>query len=327
MNAGSVELEPSLIGQRLTLRLHDPEGGFRDLVGVLESLTTIRKRNGELVEFDPEALAIVHPIEDVEHKAGKGAPLSIRITELEELSTRTWPPLRTENLGQWRIRISDGLTYRANSVLVLGPPPFGDPGLGIDEAIATVERMYNEAKLPPTFQCVHPLYTELIDFLLARGWREKVGAAFLISDIENTIDNCEKLKQRGFEILNESAPTAEFLALHGDEILESIMNSYPARYISIKNGNETVATARVAIENSWAILTRLFVSPTHRRQGLAEELMLASLLIAKQEGANKMCLQLDRSNTAAAALYEKLGFRIHHTYSFIEREVRDGCAC
>jgi len=40
-----------------------------------------------------------------------------------------------------------------------------------------------------------------------------------------------------------------------------------------------------------------------------------------------MCLQLDRSNTAAAALYEKLGFRIHHTYSFIEREVRDGCAC
>ena len=64
MNAGSVELEPSLIGQRLTLRLHDPEGGFRDLVGVLESLTTIRKRNGELVEFDPEALAIVHPIED-----------------------------------------------------------------------------------------------------------------------------------------------------------------------------------------------------------------------------------------------------------------------
>ncbi len=79
MNAGSVDLDLALIGQRLTLRLHDPVGGYRDLVGVLESATTIRKRSGEIVEFDPRQIAIVHPIKDLPQSAGSGAPLSLRI--------------------------------------------------------------------------------------------------------------------------------------------------------------------------------------------------------------------------------------------------------
>ena len=79
MRAGSADLDPGLIGQRLTLRLHDPEGGYRDLVGVLESETTIRKRSGEIVEFDPQQIALVHPIKEIVSRAGTGAPLSLRI--------------------------------------------------------------------------------------------------------------------------------------------------------------------------------------------------------------------------------------------------------
>ena len=41
------------IGKRLTMRFFLDEGGFRDLLGVLESPTTIRKKDGTLVEFDP----------------------------------------------------------------------------------------------------------------------------------------------------------------------------------------------------------------------------------------------------------------------------------
>jgi ribosomal protein S18 acetylase RimI-like enzyme len=55
--------------------------------------------------------------------------------------------------------------------------------------------------------------------------------------------------------------------------------------------------------------------------------MQAAIAISLGEGANKMCLQLDRSNIAAQALYEKMGFRVHHTYSFIERENSSECAC
>ena len=327
MRAGSADLDPGLIGQRLTLRLHDPEGGYRDLVGVLESATTIRKRSGEIVEFDPQQIAIVHPIKEIVSKAGSGAPLSLRIAELEALSTLTWPPREIKEMGQWRIRISDGVTYRANSVFVAGPPPFGEPGFDIDDAIDQVEKIYAASQLPAVFHLITPTYQEFADYLLNKGWKEKVGAAFMVCDITDSPDIADTLMEKNLTLLNEDAPTPEFLALHNDQILETIMNAYPARYLSICRDGITIATARMAISESWAIVTRLIVSESHRRQGLAELLMQACLGYSQAEGVQKMCLQVDRSNIGAEALYEKMGFRVHHTYSFIEREDRAECAC
>lgn len=327
MNVGPVGLDLGLIGQRLTLRLHDPEGGYRDLVGILESATTIKKRSGEIVEFDPSQIAIVHPIAVTPQKAGRGAPLSLRITELENLSTRTWPPLHIQELGQWQIRISEGATYRANSVLVSGASPFGNPGISIDEAIAKVEKIYEDAQLPPVFHCTQLLHQEFVDFLLAKGWVEKVGAAFLVRDIDATQDISDAINEKNLVLLNEDAPSPEFLALHNDEPLRGIMNSYPARYLSLRSDGVTIATARLALADSWAILTRLIVAESHRRQGLAKLVMEAAISVSQAGGADKICLQMDQSNNAAQALYEKMGFRLHHTYSFIERESRSECAC
>jgi len=327
MRAGSADLDPGLIGQRLTLRLHDPAGGYRDLVGVLESATTIRKRSGEIVEFDPQQIAIVHPIKEIAPKAGSGAPLSLRIAELEALSTLTWPPREIKEMGQWRLRISDGVTYRANSVFVAGPPPFGEPGVAIEDAVEQVEKIYAASQLPAVFHLITPTYQEFADYLIDKGWKEKVGAAFMVCDITDSSEIAGTLIEKNLTLLNEDSPTPEFLALHNDEILEAIMNSYPARYLSICSDGITIATARMAISDSWAIVTRLFVSESHRRQGLAELLMQACLGYSHAQGIEKMCLQVDRSNIGAQALYEKLGFRVHHTYSFIEREVRAECAC
>jgi GNAT superfamily N-acetyltransferase len=327
MRAGSADFDPGLIGQRLTLRLHDPEGGYRDLVGVLESANTIRKRSGEIVEFDPQQIAIVHPIKEIAPKAGSGAPLSLRIAELEALSTLTWPPREIKEMGQWRLRISDGVTYRANSVFVAGPPPFGEPDVAIEDAIEQVEKIYAASQLPAVFHLITPTYQEFADYLIDKGWKEKVGAAFMVCDITDSSEIAGTLIEKNLTLLNEDSPTPEFLALHNDEILEAIMNSYPARYLSICSDDITIATARMAFSDSWAIVTRLIVSESHRRQGLAELLMQACLGYSHAQGIEKMCLQVDRSNIGAQSLYEKLGFRVHHTYSFIEREVRAECAC
>jgi hypothetical protein len=37
----------------VSIRLFDDEGGFRDLLGRLESPTHVRKKDGTLREFDP----------------------------------------------------------------------------------------------------------------------------------------------------------------------------------------------------------------------------------------------------------------------------------
>jgi hypothetical protein len=46
------------IGHRVSIRLFDPEGGLRDLLGYLETATAVRKKDGSLVTFDPARIAI-----------------------------------------------------------------------------------------------------------------------------------------------------------------------------------------------------------------------------------------------------------------------------
>ena len=48
----------ALIGKRVTIRLHEPEGGFRDIVGVLESTHSLRNRHGRLIEFSHSEIFI-----------------------------------------------------------------------------------------------------------------------------------------------------------------------------------------------------------------------------------------------------------------------------
>jgi hypothetical protein len=46
------------IGQRVSIRLHDPAGGYQDILGVLESESTVRKKDGTIVIFDPANMAL-----------------------------------------------------------------------------------------------------------------------------------------------------------------------------------------------------------------------------------------------------------------------------
>ncbi len=53
-------MQPSAadIGQKVSIRMHDPAGGFRDILGILESIDEVRKKDGSLVKFDPSKIAI-----------------------------------------------------------------------------------------------------------------------------------------------------------------------------------------------------------------------------------------------------------------------------
>jgi len=46
------------IGLRVSIRLHDPSGGFRDLLGTLESENTVSKKDGTVITFDPAKIAV-----------------------------------------------------------------------------------------------------------------------------------------------------------------------------------------------------------------------------------------------------------------------------
>lgn len=47
-----------LLGLRVSIRLHDPEGGFRDILGYLVTPYSLRNKRGEIVNFSHSEIFI-----------------------------------------------------------------------------------------------------------------------------------------------------------------------------------------------------------------------------------------------------------------------------
>ncbi|WP_433083455.1 GNAT family N-acetyltransferase [Dactylosporangium sp. CA-052675] len=79
-----------------------------------------------------------------------------------------------------------------------------------------------------------------------------------------------------------------------------------------------LATARGCVaddESRWLGLSLIGVDERLRRRGLAQRLIAALAEWAVTLGARDAYLQVEQRNTAAVALYSRLGFTVHHIYS------------
>ncbi len=310
MTEAAQKSTPSLlgaIGKRVTIRLREPGGGFRDIVGILQNERELINSKSKSIYFSPDEIAIWREIKPLPDLAGKGAPLSQRIIELEKLSDLTWPAEQVIEYGGWLLRISDGFSMRANSVLPVGEPPV-DLAVAVDQVISS----YREKKLRPTFSIPLPLFEELDSYLEQNGWTIKIDANFLIRDI-GTIELASH-QDYLVEILDN--PSNLWLEMNSDLPHEKIMRGYPARYGAIKSDGKYIAIGRIATSDSWSIVTRLFVDPSFRGKGVARILMDNLLAAAKNDGATKVALQVDDENGAALALYQSMGFRTHHKFVY-----------
>ena len=299
------------IGARVSIRFHDPEGGFRDLVGYLESENTLRNRHGELIEFDREKIAVYKVIEEITHLAGHGAPLSLRIEELENVLTTTWPPLTQELFGKWLLRTSGKFTMRANSVLPRGKAPYGEPPQEIDEAIAHVIAHYEKAGLVPTFAIPLPTYQELDSKLFDNGWIEKVRAHVMVADIAY-----HDLSKSQFTVSISESFDDKWLSLQEDHGVADLMRAYPALYASVFDGEKLIGVGRTSHADGWSALSRVFVEPNYRGQGVSKLVVNALLGASFEAGIKKSVLQVDSKNTIAIHLYSSLGFSFHHEYVY-----------
>ena len=299
------------IGARVSIRFHDPEGGFRDLVGYLESENSLRNRNGELIEFDVEKIALYKVIEEKIHSAGHGAPLSIRVQELERILTATWPPLRQEFFGNWLIRTSGKFTMRANSVLPTGKAPYGEPSEDIDASIAHVIAHYEKEGLVPTFAIPLPTYADLDSKLFEQGWVEKVRAHVMVADISEPAPNQTKFRTLILDNFDES-----WLALQEDHGVAELMRGCPALYASVFDGEKLIGVGRTAHAEGWSALSRVFVHPQYRGQGIGKLVVNELLRSSLEAGVKKSVLQVDSKNSTAINLYESLGFNFHHEYVY-----------
>lgn len=310
------------IGSRVSIRLREVGGGFRDIVGLLTSGNELINSTGNVITFSEGEIAIWREIKPLADRAGTGAPFSLRVRELEELSDLTWPANTSIAFGKWILRISDGYTMRANSVLPTGAPPYGEPPYGelkadLEKSVAEIIQIYKEHSLTPTFTIPLPIYEKLDNYLSQNGWNVKVNAHYLVNDIspDLALEPAEKALEK-FDLIIENFPSTDWLSLQSDFPLAHIMQKYPANYALIKSQAKVIAVGRIATLNSWSIATRVFVDPVFRGQGIGLKIMRALMSAAARDGATKISLQVDVENSAALALYKSMGFRPHHSYLY-----------
>ncbi|MGI6485534.1 MAG: ribosomal protein S18-alanine N-acetyltransferase [Thermoanaerobacterales bacterium] len=81
-----------------------------------------------------------------------------------------------------------------------------------------------------------------------------------------------------------------------------------SHYLIARHGEKIIGYGGMWIVLDEAHVTNVGVLPEYRGQGMGEALMRALIDIAKINGANKMTLEVRKSNYVAQNLYSKLGF-------------------
>src|SRR6185437_14093361 len=87
-------------------------------------------------------------------------------------------------------------------------------------------------------------------------------------------------------------------------------------FVSIREGGEVLAIARLSLAGGWGDLAAVEVNPGYRRQGLGAAITAAACEQAARCGLTRVFLQVEVDNNAAQALYRGLGFRYAHRYHY-----------
>jgi ribosomal protein S18 acetylase RimI-like enzyme len=311
-----MEIQPlplGRIGQRFSIRLRDPEGGYRDVVGHLKTATSLINRKGQEISFNPEEIFVWREIVERPTLAGKGAPLTLRVLELDQICNSTWPA--TENLENsgWLMRAAGGVTNRANSVLPLIASLEAGPLKDFSEKLAIVQEFYRHRNLPTIFQVALPTWQVLYEKLLSIGAVETLRGNTMVTDLTS-----DKQKiPTGIDIVKSNQLSTDWLEVHPTPGIEKILLGCTATYLTVVKDGHTVAACRIALANEWSSITRVYVHQEFRGQGLGKAIVAAALEASFEQGATKAVLQVEASNAIAIGVYESLGFNFHHEYSYL----------
>ena len=298
-------------GIRISLRYVDPHGTASDLVG-------------EVVAADDLRLVIL-PWDRGPRTVGTAAvvawrpvpPKTVRPSstpaDLARLAARGWPGLELERLGGWELRAGGGYTRRANSALCEG-----DPGTDVAGALDRVTAFYRSRGLPP--QVMLPARAgerhRLYDLLVRGGWAAHSPTWLMTRDLRSAPGVPLPPDVR---VSWSAHPDPTWLAAFGrpHPLRAAVLTAADADYLTSGRDGEPVGIARLALTGEWAGFAGLWVAPEHRGEGLGTALVSLLADRARTRGGRYAYLQVLADNVAARRLYERLGWQVHHGYTYL----------
>ncbi|MEU7314066.1 GNAT family N-acetyltransferase [Streptomyces sp. NPDC007083] len=317
-----VRITPSDVGRRVSVRslttAGERHGRFTDTLGILTSWTkgvlTVTRRDGEQVEIEETSMVAGKTVPATPARR-RGLP-SADAAELVAVAARGWPPAESQALGDWTLRAAGGFTTRANSVL-----PQGDPGLPLPEALGRVTGWYAERGLPARIQiCVAE--DALLDARLRElGWTTERHGLIQVGALAPLAD-----REPDARVLLHRTPDDRWASLYNraggaglsDAARQVLAGGSSVWFATVADPHgDAVAIGRCAVDGRWAGFAAIEVAPEWRRRGLARAVTGELARAALAEGASAAYLQVERDNTVARALYERLGFADHHAYHYL----------
>jgi GNAT superfamily N-acetyltransferase len=323
------------IGSRVVVRYRLAEGAeaaATDFVGELVA------RNDDFLVVDTKTERVkliradVVAAKDVPPPASRPGRAHERVSadDLEKVMAKGWQALDRGGVGDWVLRASEGFTGRANSALVVG-----DPSLPIDKAIDYVEKWYAERDRPPIFQ-VHGERGFAVDdipaaaALIERGYavgggRHDWQRVLVMTGLSASVP---PLTEESAPVTADAELKLDWLMSYGEQrtivpgATEAVLTGSDGQlFLSVTDpeSGRIIALARMAIHPGWAGVFGLWVHPDHRRQGLATTVVSAIAMVARENNMPAMYLQVSADNADGVAFWERLGFGVHHEYTYLAR--------
>jgi GNAT superfamily N-acetyltransferase len=233
------------------------------------------------------------------------------IEALERAGFAAWPAHVTLDAGGWLVRVSGGGSKRANSGNAL-------PGaLPVAAVLPRIEAIYSATRLPAIFRLT-PLAPAGADAALEAAGYDLEQPSWVMTGGTTAAAFAEGLKVK-------PAPSAEWLAGIADmdgakanpeheRIARAIR--LPAAFATLTENGVAVAHGLAVADGGSVGLFDIVVAPGARRRGLGRTLTRGLVAWGADQGAKTAWLQVRDGNTAARALYRKLGFVDAYPYHY-----------
>lgn len=247
------------------------------------------------------------------------------IRYLQELLSNFWPARNQYLVNGWVVRVTDGETGRANSVL-----PNFYCGRSVENDIASVERIYKKSGFKTEFQVADFSEPEnLGDILISRGYVEHDKTNVLVGQIKNWVDldtnqrykyhDSTSESGKWFRIASNLAQSNEKRSKEKQDIINRIIIPDKALMMAVDAKNIIIGVVLGVMDKEHLCVFDLVVHPLHRNQGIATSLMIHTGRWAMNKGVSKVFLQVVDTNEAAMNFYGKLGLNPRFSYTYCRK--------
>ena len=224
------------------------------------------------------------------------------IRNLEHAAALAWPGVEQQWVDGWFCRFGHGSTRRANSAVPL------DFSVGTD--MSAITEWYAARSVAPLVSAPDRLFRV---------------PPHSTTDAENLVMACDiEPGDPQDEVTLASRPDDEWLRIYDRDVPVEVLSA-------VVDGEVVFATvagaavARAAVTKGpdgtrWVGLSALKVATDQRRRGHARSLCTALLSWGADHGAQRAYTQVLDDNFAATALFESMGFTLHHRSRYVRAD-------